>query len=137
MAWWNLDFTTGKVTFNKRKSEMLGYPPEKFTHYTDFMDLVHADDHIKAMNAMREHMDGILNKYSVEYRIKTKSGKYKWFFDTGSIVKRDSNGLPVKATGLVFDISKQKETEKALSILQNRDGNNTKNNKLISKNEPK
>jgi len=33
MAWWEMDVATGNVTFDKRKTDMLGYSHEKFTHY--------------------------------------------------------------------------------------------------------
>jgi len=114
MAWWEMDITTGKVTFGNRKAEMLGYPPEKFKHYTDFTALLHPDDYEKAMNAMRRHFSGDLDKYEVEYRILTHSGTYKWFYDLGSIVKRDESGKPLNITGIVIDITERKQTEIAL-----------------------
>ena len=114
MAWWEMDITTGKVIFNKRKSEMLGYPFEKFNHYNDFMALVHPEDYENVMNAMRGHIEGKYEKYSVEYRILTKSGDYKWFHDIGAIVKRDSNNKPLKVTGLVIDITERKHDEEEL-----------------------
>ena len=51
MAWWEMDVPTGNVTFNRRKVEMLGYPPENFKHYKDFTTLVHPKDYERIMNA--------------------------------------------------------------------------------------
>jgi PAS domain S-box-containing protein len=113
MAWWEMDITTGNVIFDHRKSEMLSFPAEKFKHYKDFMALVHPEDNGKAMNAMRMHIDGLADKYEVEYRILTQSGEYKWFYDIG-IVKKDNNGKPLIATGLVIDITKRKLAEEVL-----------------------
>jgi len=112
MAWWEMDITTGNVTFGKRKAEMLDYPPEKFKHYTDFTALLHPDDCEKAMNAMRSHLSGVSDKYEVEYRIFTSSGAYKWFYDIGSVVRRDPNGKPLTITGLVIDITTRISAEK-------------------------
>ena len=114
MAWWEMDTSTGLVVFEKRKAEMLGYAPESFNHYKDFMALVHPDDSDKAMNAMRKHLDGTVEKYEVEYRILNNSGEYKWFYDIGSIVKKDSDGKPLKVTGLVIDITERKQAENIL-----------------------
>ena len=116
MAWWEMDIATGNVIFEKRKAEMLGYAPEKFKHYKDFTKLLHPDDYPKAMDAMRKHIEGKVDKYEIEYRILTKSGEYKWFYDIGSIVKRDLNGKPLKITGLVIDISERKQVEEKLKI---------------------
>ncbi len=111
MAWWHMDLSNGNVIFDKRKAEMLGYPPEKFKHFMDFINLVHPEDSEKAMNAMREHLYGKVDKYEIEYRILTHSGEYKWFYDIGSIVESDSNGKPLKVSGLVLDISERKQAE--------------------------
>lgn len=117
MAWWEMDITTGKVNFEKRKAEMLGYNPDQFKHYTDFTNLLHPDDFPRAMNAMQAHFDGKVDKYEVEYRILTRSGEYLWFYDVGSIVKRDLKGRPLIITGVVLNISERKKTDEALKQL--------------------
>jgi PAS domain S-box-containing protein len=114
MAWWEMDLRTGNVTFEKRKADMLGFPPEKFKTYTDFTNLLHPQDYEKAMNAMRFHLNGEIDKYEVEYRILSRSGEYKWFYDIGAIVNRDSHGKPLSVAGLVFDIDQRKNAEEAL-----------------------
>jgi PAS domain S-box-containing protein len=114
MAWWEMNIATGMVTFDNRKAEMLGYPPEKFKHYTDFTSLVHPDDTDRAMNAMKNHIVGLTDKYEVEYRILTQSGVYIWFYDIGAIVRRDSNETPLNVVGFAIDITSRKQTEIAL-----------------------
>ena len=114
MAWWEMDITTGKVIFDRRKSDMLGYPAEKFSHYKDFVALVHPQDVDKSMKAMQKHIDGLADKYEVEYRILAHSGEYKWFYDIGAIVNKDTIGKPLKVTGLVIDITERKLHEEHL-----------------------
>jgi PAS domain S-box-containing protein len=114
MAWWEMDLSTGRVTFEKRKAEMLGYSPEKFKHYNDFMALVHPEDYERTMDAMRSHLDGSADKYEVEYRIKTVSGEYKWFYDVGSVTKRGPEGKPLIVSGLVLDISERRYVDEEL-----------------------
>jgi len=114
MAWWQMDLTTGLVIFGQRKAEMLGYPPEKFKHYRDFMALVHPADYAGTMMAMQKHIDGSAAKYEAEYRILTKFDGYKWFYDNGSIAQKDSNGKPLVVAGLVIDISARKQAEESL-----------------------
>ncbi len=111
MAWWGLDVVTGAVEFHKKKTDMLGYPQEKFKHYKDFTDLLHPDDYELAMESMRMNFRGDSKTYDVAYRIKKADGEYTWFWDIGSVVKRDAEGKPLKAVGFVLDISKQKEDE--------------------------
>jgi PAS domain S-box-containing protein len=99
---------------------MLGYPSGKFNHYTDFVALIHPEDSDRAMNAMRDLFDGILDKYEVEYRILTKSGEYKWFYVIGSVVKRDSTGRPLIITGIIIDITERKRIGENLRLSEER-----------------
>jgi PAS domain S-box-containing protein len=128
MAWWEMDLDTGTVVFEKRKAEMLGYEPEKFRHYSDFMNLVHPDDYNSTMNAMIRHINGHSDKYEAEYRILTQKGEYKWFYDIGSITEKDAEGNPIKVIGLVIDISQRKKAEAEILNL-----NQTLENKVIER----
>ena len=117
MAWWEMDVPTGNVTFDKRKVEMLGYPPENFRHYKDFTALVHPKDYERIMKAMRGHFNGTFDKYEAEYRILASSGEYIWFYDYGSVVKRDANGNPLICTGFVFNITDKKKEEEKFRLI--------------------
>ncbi len=116
LAWWEMDLPSGEVRFNDRKADMLGYSPEMFEHYTDFTDLLHPEDHEKAMKAMRDHLEGKKEKYEVEYRIEKKDGSYKWFRDVGAITEKE--GEHTKVTGVVIDIDDRKKIEKRDELLQ-------------------
>lgn len=114
MAWWEMDLETGAVTFDDRKATMLGYRPDDFKRYVDFTELVHLEDYDRCMESMRNHLDGRSLRYDVEYRIKAKDGNYRWFHDVGGVSLRDDSGKPLKASGMVIDISKRKKTQEAL-----------------------
>ncbi len=77
LAWWEMALPSGKGTFDNRKVELISFPPEMFKTYEDFTKLLHPDDYPKAMQAMRNHLEGKAEAYEVEYRIKTSSGTYK------------------------------------------------------------
>ena len=93
MAWWEMDIITGNVAFGKRIAGMLGFSPDRFKHYTDFMALIHPDDYDRTMNARRRHLNGSNDKNEIEYRILTKSNGYRWFYDFSSITKRNSDNF--------------------------------------------
>ena len=119
LAWWEMNVKTGKVVFNENKVGMLGYSMKDFNDvdYTAFTDIVHPDDYERTMQAMRDHLEGKRELYEVDYRIRTKKGKYKWFHDRGSIVERNQNGEPLTIKGVVFDITNLKDKEKQLNDL--------------------
>jgi len=117
MAWWEMNVQTGRVTFDNLKVEMLGYSPEKFNHYSDFTKLVHPEDYNRIMDAMIGHFKGENKNYEVEYRILTQSGVYVWFYDYGSVVKKDRDGKPLICTGFVSNITERKEAEKKILFI--------------------
>ena len=67
LAWWEMDVKTGKVIFNENKVKMLGFSIEKFkdADYTAFTNLLHPDDYNKAMQAMKDHLDGKKELYDI------------------------------------------------------------------------
>jgi PAS domain S-box-containing protein len=114
LAWWEMDVESGAVTFHENKADMLGFSPAEFDHYEDFTALVHPEDHERAMEAMRRHLQGDAEKYDVEYRIRDADGDYRWFHDVGGVTKRNVDGDPLKVTGVVIDITRRKQVEEDL-----------------------
>src|SRR6056297_130774 len=127
---WEWNVKTGKVIFNPKKVQALGYEVSEFSPTVDaFTNLLHPDDYEATMDNMRRHLYGKIPAYEVEYRIKTRSGAYKWFYDRGRIVEYDNDGAPLKITGIVFDITEQKEFEARLEETNRRlaEANDAKN----------
>jgi len=114
IAWWEMDCTTGNITFSERKARMLGYPAEHFSHYSDFTKLIHPDDYESTMQVMHDHLSGLKKNYETDYRIHTIKGDYRWFHDTGGISAYDQDGVPLRVTGLAMDITDRKQADLAL-----------------------
>lgn len=111
---WYWNIKSNEVTFNPLKVATLGYDkseiPEHIT-YQFFTDRLHQDDYQKTMDAMLNHLYGKANVYESEYRIRTKDGKYRWFYDRGRITQYDESGKPLFLAGIVFDITEKKEIQ--------------------------
>ncbi len=114
IAWWEMELPSGKVIFDDRKAEMVGYPPEKFKTYEDFTQLIHPDDYEAAMQAMRDCLSGATETYETEYRLLTSAGEYKWFRDIGGITEQDTETGIIRVIGVVQDINERKQAEQAL-----------------------
>lgn len=114
---WYWHIKTNTVTFNSLKVTTLGYDeteiPENVT-YQFFTDKLHPDDYQKTMDAMLDHLYGKVDVYEAEYRIRTKDGGYKWYYDRGKITQGDKDGKPLFLAGIVFDITETKETQREL-----------------------
>ncbi len=103
MAWWELEFPSGALSFSKNKTDMLGYDSKDFVHFSNFTDLIHPDDIDKTMKAMSDHYNGKAEFYETSYRIKASNGNYKTVYDKGSIVERHGDNFIV--AGVVVDIT--------------------------------
>ncbi|MEJ5311342.1 MAG: response regulator [Anaerolineae bacterium] len=113
-AWWEMGLPSGHIVFDDRKAEMLGYAPGQFKTYTDFVRLIHPDDRGKALQAMRDHLEGRAERYEVEYRIQASDGTYKWLRDIGAAAAQDEFSDYKRVIGIVEDITKRKHVEEAL-----------------------
>lgn len=106
IAWWEWDVPNNQVISNELKTTMLGYEPGSFHNagYQSFTDLIHPDDYERAMQAMRDHLEGRASIYQIDYRIRCADGTYTWYMDRGFIIKRNEDGSPVKLRGIVVDL---------------------------------
>ena len=112
MSWWEWHYTTNTVHFADSKAKTLGYKPEEIgPGFEGWTKLLHPDDYEPAMQAMRDHLKGKSSIYDITYRLKGKDGNYLWFRDKGGIVEWDKDGSPHKLTGIVMNITREKQME--------------------------
>jgi len=110
---WEWDVTTGEAWYAPRFKECLGYAEDEFPHTEEaFLDALHPDDRGGVVAAMRDHLEnGSL--YDIEYRLRTKSGEYRWFRSRG-VATRDDAGRPLKMSGSIQDVSDRRGAEMQL-----------------------
>ena len=114
---WYWNIKTNAVTFNPLKVTALGYNKSEIPEHVTFQyftQKLHPDDYQKTMDAMMDHLHGKVSAYEAEYRIQTKDGKYRWYYDRGTITRYDAGGKPLFLAGIVFDITEKKETQTEL-----------------------
>lgn len=114
---WDHDFEKDKVVRNNLWGEMLGYDIEDInSNIRGFFDLMHPEDIPNVKRLIREHEQGDSDEISLTHRLKTKDGGWKWILNTGKIVKRDSQGNPLRALGVHLDVDAHKRAEDALKL---------------------
>ena len=117
---WDWDIPTGRVTFNPRWAEMLGYDLKEFEpSLSTWEKLVHPEDLPETMLTLNAHLQGETESYESEFRMRHKSGHWVWILDSGRVFKRDAEGNPLRACGTHLDITKRKQVEEEL--LRSRD----------------
>ena len=120
---WEFDVQANEVIFNDAKIDVLDYRREdvpKKVPYQFFTEKLHPEDYKRVMKNMLDHMEGRSPAYEVQYRIATRDGQYKWFYDRGIATSRDEDGRPLRVCGIVFDITAQKNMEEQLRLQNQR-----------------
>ncbi|GAB6097588.1 hypothetical protein JCM14469_38420 [Desulfatiferula olefinivorans] len=119
LGFWDWDIVTGDVYRNERWAAMLGYTLDEIRYtVTQWTDLQHPDDRNAAWQSIQDHLEGRTDAHKMEYRMKTKDGRYKWILDQAKIVSRDDKGKPLRMCGTHTDITDRKIVEEHLRQAQ-------------------
>ncbi|MFN8312239.1 MAG: PAS domain-containing sensor histidine kinase [Cyclobacteriaceae bacterium] len=94
--------------------KLLGYRPDELSIITiDFYwSILHPDDTMRVRRVMDEHFR-TQKTYLNELRLRTRTGEYRWFLDSGD-TRFDDNGKPILTVGSIIDISDRKQVEEKL-----------------------
>lgn len=110
---WDWDIRSSKVFHSDRWLSMLGYDPLEFgTDLNNWKLLLHPEDEDLVLRELQLHLDGVKDFYSVTHRIKCKDGNYKWVLDSGKVVERSEEGIPLRMIGTIHDLTESREYEK-------------------------
>ncbi len=102
-----------KVWWSPRIFELLGYEDGEFeSSFSKFEELLHPEDRGRAVGAVNAHLKEQA-PFDVEYRLRTKSGEYRWFRSRGQALWPENDQL-VRMAGSIQDITDRKKAEKAL-----------------------
>lgn len=111
---WDWNVPSGNAVFSPKYYTMLGYEPYEFPqNYDSWRNLVHPEDIGFVEQEIQKKMISNGN-YSIEMRMKTKSGRWRWIFTEGKVVERDHKRAPVRMVGTHKDITERINMEKAL-----------------------
>ncbi|MGL1832308.1 sensor histidine kinase [Rhodocyclaceae bacterium SMB388] len=109
------------VGSNDEVALLLGYEPAGFCETRSaFVERLHPDDRHAVRARFRAYLDGAQQDYLSEFRMRTRSGEYRWFRSVGQVVERDARGGPARVVGTYLDITAQVEAMRRLSELSAR-----------------
>ncbi|AFZ09070.1 multi-sensor hybrid histidine kinase [Oscillatoria nigro-viridis PCC 7112] len=112
---WDWNVETGKVYLNSYYQEMLGYKPgELVMDMNVWEQMIHPDDQFWVFESLNSHLQNSSVKYAFDYRVRCKSGEWKWIANYGKVVACDEHGKPLRMIGTHKDISDRKQKELAL-----------------------
>ena len=107
------DITRDDEWWSPQWYKLLGYQDgELEASFSNFNAFLHPDDLEKVKENARAHFEERV-PFDMEYRLKTKSGEYRWFRGRGQALW-DDQGKPTRMSGSIQDISERKQADEAL-----------------------
>ncbi len=111
---WEWDFATNEVYYSPQWKRHLGFEEHEIASTFQIWEKhIHPDDLPRINRATADFRDGVLPKYVVEFRMRHRSGEWRWFLSHASVIK-DGNGTPVRMVGSHVDITQRKRDEAAM-----------------------
>jgi PAS domain S-box-containing protein len=112
---WDWRIPTGETVFSPRYYTMLGYRVGEFPAQIDsWKKLVHPEDLGIAEGRLRHHIEGGSESYRCEFRMRAKTGEWRWVLSRGKVVERGPDGQAERVMGTHTDITELKLAEQAL-----------------------
>ena len=111
---WDWDVVTNQIKWSPKVYQLLNLKTSQLKNSLDgFKEILHPDDLEKTFTIVNDCLK-TGTPYETEYRLKTGSGKYRYFLASGT-VKMDSNNKPLRMVGSLIDIDDRKRTELQLN----------------------
>ncbi|OOG78341.1 PAS domain-containing protein [Flavobacterium sp. A45] len=115
---WDWKIPEDQITWNKGIKGIFGYSQDQVGKNSKWwFDNIHPEDSIKMSVKLYSFLEQKTEKWQDQYRFKCGDGTYKYVLDRGFILK-DENGKAIRMIGAIQDITKQKEEENRLKLLE-------------------
>ncbi len=112
---WEYFPQTRKAYYDARWFTMLGFEPGSLPpEYKSWADLLHPEDRAPTEQILHDHVVAG-EDFTLEFRLRSRDGRWCWICSSGKIVERDSSGRALRIVGTHVDISESKRTQAELA----------------------
>jgi len=110
---WDWDIVTDEAYYSPRFKELLGYKGREFEDvFESWVKHLHPDDRQATLDAIEQHISA-RTPYDVECRLRTRTGRYRWFRARAQAIWNEKR-QPIRMAGSITDITDQKLAEEEL-----------------------
>lgn len=121
-GYWDWDIESGAVDLSSRFAEMAGRDPgDTATTISALMELVHGDDRPRMRGVVHDQLSRTSSAFEIELRMAVRAQEFEWFLFRGKVVARDENGMPLRVSGVVRNITEKKRQQEELHYLSTHD----------------
>jgi len=112
---WDWNIQTDTAYYSARWAGMLGYTREEMEREVgEFRFLIHPEDRERVQQLEDDYLAGRTDRYETEFRMRHRDGHYMHILSRAFLVRRDSDGAPVRMVGTHVDVSERRTAEEAL-----------------------
>lgn len=112
---WDWDVETNATYFSPSNFRIIGYAPGDSVLTTEqWHSRIHPEDRDQTVQCKNACVQGVSDQFSMEYRIQTQAGAWRWVLSRGKCVSRDPSGRATRLIGTHVDITERKQDEEAL-----------------------
>lgn len=115
---WDWKIQEDQISWNKGIESVFGYKEYEVGNSSQWwFDKIHPEDSIKMSIKLYSFIEQKTEKWQDQYRFRCADNSYKYVLDRGFLLK-DENGKAIRMIGAIQDITKQKEEEQRLKLLE-------------------
>lgn len=115
---WDWKIQEDEFIWNKGINGIYGYKKEEVGNTSKWwFDRIHPEDSMRVSVNLYSFLEQKTERWQDEYRFMCADGSYRFVFDRGFLVK-DQNGKAIRMIGAMQDVTKQKQEEQRLRLLE-------------------
>ena len=115
---WDWKIQENSLTWSKGILSVFGYSLEEVGNDSNWwFDKIHPEDSIKMSIKLYSFIEQKTENWQDQYRFRCADNSYKYVLDRGFLLK-DDHGKAIRMIGAIQDITKQKEEEQRLKLLE-------------------
>jgi len=121
LAEFHFDAERGELSAGDGWVRFLGHAASPtVTLGAELIAMMHPDDRVHYTEALVRALKGEAPVFDIEFRIRTRQGKWKWLHARGRVTEQGSHGRATRVSGTVADIDERKRAEAALAEREQR-----------------
>ena len=112
---WDIEVATDTIHWSNDWCATVDLDPCEGANFSKSWDArIHLDDYLSVIAKYEAVVEGRSNAMETEYRIRTRSGTWRWILSRGRATARDALGRAIRLAGVTIDIDARKRMELAL-----------------------
>ncbi|MFW5701962.1 MAG: PAS domain S-box protein, partial [Bacteroidota bacterium] len=112
---WEWDLENGEMSYSHGFYRLLGYRPGEIDQTARaWKQLIHTADKPQVQKYLEVFLRSGSSHAEFSYRVRTHGGQWKWLTSRARVTERNSDGWPIRLTGVHIDISDTRQREERM-----------------------